>query len=1302
MGMGHKGHYVGRVGALAVALGVGGAIAGMPVAAADTGAGDSGKTPGSSVAHSARKAAADHSPGSAASSNGGKGRATDKPASAASVESGAATSARRIHLGATDGNTTDTNTVAVGEVSPVETNPTADAPTATPAAPVLTAAAPRGSLSATDQGPLDWLAGGNDPLSQLVAPFAWAAAAVSRRETANSTAVAPAAASVTTSQPVASAVAVDPVAAFIRIFIGDGTADHPDAGILFGNGYTYTSYEGACLSGACNGGKAGFIGNGGDGFNGGDGGSAVFFGNGGKGANGVVGVNGGAGGNGGNGGLIAGNGGDGGNGASLTAQGGKGGKAGFFGKKGKDGTTGSAAAVGGPKTVGAATAVNGNTNVTGQTVTVDPVQWSLWNDVVAPALTDLIKTGINYAGLSPAAQAAADAFIPVAVELFGDNYFGDSVNGALSSLAGNTNFLNYVVTKVAGGLTGAGVPSQAAVVVGNAVAALAQSVLNNTAFQNAFGTFFQSLTLVPNGWGLTELAAALAATDYTLEDLVGQDISQSAAALASNLPTFLANGGVQSAMSTGISTAVNVLTGVSSPSWAQPSTAFVSFLGSALGQSVTSALGGGSVATTIGTAIGTSLTNLLTTPAVDATLASVLAGLVGGVQVGDVVTCRGLLCQDGVADALGTFASSVATAVGAGGNPQAAVAAALQTLLANTSIQNGVGQTIGNAVLGLLGDPAVRSALSTNVNNLVTQLSGNSSVRTWVGQVITQKLTSALGGSPVASGVASAIGGAVQNLLANSAAVQGFLAVVASAVGNDQIPVVLADVIDAVLPKVLGGQNLFAALSAAWPSLKTEVAPVVGQVVHDVVQTVLAAPGLLPALGAFVSDVVSGIVGNSAVSTAVGGQIAGFLSTALSSYTGGQQIASAVGAAVAGLLANPVFSDELGAVTGSVLTAFFGQSGVVTALTSAAQNAATALLNGTDLGTIIHGALAALQASSAIRTALASTLSSVVNSVVTDTPLISALASTATSLITQLAGNPAVQSLVGGLLGPTYGPAIVSILADPSAAADLAAAVGGAVSSFLAQTGVPAALSGATSQIVTAVLGGTTVAAAIQAALQTLAANPAVKAAIDAFTAQVLKATLDVPAVQGAVSGAAKDVITQVLGSGLGSVAGKLVQGAVDSLVSNSAAQTLLSNVVVDLANGTPPTDVINTVINAVLLSPPLQFAFGMAIGQGIGSLLGDNPVGAIVGGVIGTAATLLLSAASGLTLLFNGLRNLFGGAAAVAPASSIYLIEPVPSAALVDAVDGVSGLPRVDSADFGGFLGGHRLVTVELALAAG
>mgnify|MGYP000157874760 CR=1 FL=1 len=41
---------------------------------------------------------------------------------------------------------------------------------------------------------------------------------------------------------------VTQIADAVRFFVGDGTADNPNAGILFGNGYSYTTYEGACAA----------------------------------------------------------------------------------------------------------------------------------------------------------------------------------------------------------------------------------------------------------------------------------------------------------------------------------------------------------------------------------------------------------------------------------------------------------------------------------------------------------------------------------------------------------------------------------------------------------------------------------------------------------------------------------------------------------------------------------------------------------------------------------------------------------------------------------------------------------------------------------------------------------------------------------------------------------------------------------------------------------------------------------------------------------------------------------------------
>jgi hypothetical protein len=80
------------------------------------------------------------------------------------------------------------------------------------------------------------------------------------------------------------------------VFISNGTAGHPDGGVLIGNGYSWTAET--CPSGSCAGGKAGLVGNGGAGFNGGRGGNALFVGSGGNGGAGTAGFDGGAGGRG--------------------------------------------------------------------------------------------------------------------------------------------------------------------------------------------------------------------------------------------------------------------------------------------------------------------------------------------------------------------------------------------------------------------------------------------------------------------------------------------------------------------------------------------------------------------------------------------------------------------------------------------------------------------------------------------------------------------------------------------------------------------------------------------------------------------------------------------------------------------------------------------------------------------------------------------------------------------------------------------------------------------------------------------
>ncbi len=224
---------IGRVGGLAVALGVGSLLAWMPVASADRG--DAGSTD----SHSNSAPAPSARPGGRVASHA--------------------------------------------------------------AAPVRHAARASASRNARGGAP-------------ATAPVEWVTFAATRRET------------LATSKA-ASVPAANPIADFVGIFIGNGTAQSPNGGLLIGDGYSWTPET--CPQGPCNGGNGGVIGSGGNGFNGGNGGAAGWVGFGGAGGDALD--PGGSGGNGGRGGVVFGSGGAGGNGAAGATVGGAGGNGGDTG-----------------------------------------------------------------------------------------------------------------------------------------------------------------------------------------------------------------------------------------------------------------------------------------------------------------------------------------------------------------------------------------------------------------------------------------------------------------------------------------------------------------------------------------------------------------------------------------------------------------------------------------------------------------------------------------------------------------------------------------------------------------------------------------------------------------------------------------------------------------------------------------------------------------------------------------------------------------------------------------------------------
>jgi hypothetical protein len=198
--------------------------------------------------------------------------------------------------------------------------------------PVMSAPAPAaeaGGVAGVSDDVLAWLAFGSGDGSGA-GPLAWTVAAASRREFGARSRTAAPAAQVSIGEPAdpvvslgaASGAAVgSPVAgwypgAVLRFFVGDGTAANPNAGILYGSGFSWSAET--CTSGVCNGGNAGLIGDGGDGFSGGNGGSAMLFGHGGNGGVGSVFFNDGRGGDGGKAGVLWGNGGRGGAGVYVA------------------------------------------------------------------------------------------------------------------------------------------------------------------------------------------------------------------------------------------------------------------------------------------------------------------------------------------------------------------------------------------------------------------------------------------------------------------------------------------------------------------------------------------------------------------------------------------------------------------------------------------------------------------------------------------------------------------------------------------------------------------------------------------------------------------------------------------------------------------------------------------------------------------------------------------------------------------------------------------------------------------------
>jgi len=691
-----------------------------------------------------------------------------------------------------------------------------------------------------------------------------------------------------------------------------------------------------------------------------------------------------------------------------------------------------------------------------------------------------------------------------------------------------------------------------------------------------------------------------------------------------------------------------------------------------------------------GAAVTAAWRSLQGDPAIQAVVDLAVADAVGGL-LADAGTLEFL--GDAVSGLVGGIAGDFAAAGLAGADLVGAATGAWNALTASPAIQAAVDLALSGALGGLLDDAETLEFLSSTVSDLVGGFVGDAALGVRVADQFVPLMVSVLIDGPVAVDdfeapitellidlIISADPGSAE--LAPAVAAAGFAVLRAGLLGElSAVPATIEDLATdaAVLVGLAERIAEFGALGGLPAEIRTGLGDAAAYLLEQTFGNPVVAEALTPVFGAIdfpsgsaaVVEYLTDILENGFdVPAVLVGLLGPDVPVALSAFLGDpgvQQVfgtatvgavsmlaeivldqvgaEGVIGTAVAGLLA--AIQGDLADVIGTALVGFLNQPGVDDAVaTGAVEAILAAVTSGTDPAEALQIAFEVLQANPAVVAAVDATLAGALDTlgvtVFGDAGVQEALGLTVTTLLTGLADDPAVQTVIADLLGTDFGPTVLGLLTDPSVGAATAGLLGSAVSDILGYQGVGAALTGALAQVGAAVVAGVDPAAALEDSLQSLAVDPAVRAALDAVLPTYLDALLDNGDIREGVGEVAREVVTELLRDngiddpGLAATVGQVAEVATVSLLANPAFGGLLTDLAADIAGGTPVAEVADVVVRAALGDPALQGALGAAVGQGIGSLLGDNLIGAVVGQVAGAVATLVIRVAAGLTLLFN------------------------------------------------------------------
>ena len=543
---------------------------------------------------------------------------------------------------------------------------------------------------------------------------------------------------------------------------------------------------------------------------------------------------------------------------------------------------------------------------------------SILDPLISAFAEDFVRQYFPDSGLAPLVGHIA----PIFVDGLADWIFNGTVSPEVDRLASDPVVLQGISDIVSGQLTGAGAPAQVGVAVGDATATwvnLAFSDTQGAPMRASFDAFLANLPGIPSGWDTTRLLLELALGNYTFDQLINDQLGTP---LQTGINSFLADDGVQLAVSNATAGAVSVLLGNIGPSWnpaAGRSLGVPALVGDGFGQAVAAALLGDSPESAdIRQRVGDIVSRLLNDPA----LGDAAARTVG-------TTFATLLDQPEIRDAVAISAANALR--GVFGVPQVPV----------PTVQDAVGTTVTRSVSTLLADTRVIAAVGRGFSDTFATVMSNAAVQQLIGGFIAvplggdagQAVAGLLATPGFRDGLASALGGIPMNLL-GAPAVRAALAVAFGQIARDLTAgAPVADATGPALKALLNDPAVRRALGNTTAQLAIDVTGALARWGGTVIEEPTAR-----ALATYVGTAVTGFLDYPGMNAVLTDTVDGVVSSALDGTDGGGALYT--------LVTNSTYRAALGATIPELVSSVFGDSGIRKAVGQLASVAVVNLMRG--------------------------------------------------------------------------------------------------------------------------------------------------------------------------------------------------------------------------------------------------------------------------------------------------------------------------------------------------------------------